>query len=319
MLSRFLPLVALAFTPLALLADDKPTRDIYDHQAQKNASKDVKKIVFIVGTEPHGGRGNHEFVAAAIFMARTINANYPNAYATIYTRAKFPKDLSFADSIIIGMDHGGRVAENAEVAKAIERGAGFMAIHYGVEVNKGKQGDAFLKWMGGYFEPFWSVNPWWTPKFADLPKHETTRGVKPIEVNDEWYYHMRFVDGMKGVTPILATVPPLKTVTDRWKEGNKPGSHNGNADVYDAVKSGKPQVVAWAYERPGGGRGFGFTGMHRHENWTDDGFRTLLINAAAWVSGLAVPENGVSTPKLDKDAREKLIDEAKLAPKKHGI
>ncbi|MGL4551000.1 MAG: ThuA domain-containing protein [Gemmataceae bacterium] len=317
MLSRCLALAACLTLPL--LADATKERDIFDHAAHKAAPAGVKKIVLIAGTEPHGPRGNHEFVAAAIYLARSINAHYPDAYAAVYTRARFPADLSFADAIIIGMDHGGKAAENPEVAKAVGRGAGFMAIHYGVEVKKGKQGDAFLKWMGGYHEPFWSVNPHWTAKFTDLPKHETTRGVKPIEVNDEWYYHMRFVDGMKGVTPILATVPPLKTVTDRWKEGDKPGSHNGNPDVYAAVKAGKPQTVAWAYERPGGGRGFGFTGMHRHDNWGDDGFRQLLVNASAWVSGLAVPEGGVPAAKLDKGAREKLIDEAKLAPKKHGI
>ena len=77
--------------------------------------------------------------------------------------------------------------------------------------------------------------------------------------------------------------------------------------------------MAWAYERPSGGRGFGFTGMHRHTNWGDEGFRQLLVNAAAWVSGLPVPEGGVPTKKLDKDDLEKLIDEGKLAPKKHGI
>ena len=27
----------------------------------------------------------------------------------------------------------------------------------------------------------------------EIPEHETTRGVKPFEVKDEWYYHMRFV------------------------------------------------------------------------------------------------------------------------------
>src|SRR5215218_7181352 len=120
MLSRCLALAACLALPL--FAEDKKERDIFDHAAQKNAPKGTKKIVFIAGTEPHGPRGNHEFVAAAIFMARAINAHYPDAYAAVYTRAKFPKDLSFADSIIIGMDHGGRVAENAEVAKAVERG-----------------------------------------------------------------------------------------------------------------------------------------------------------------------------------------------------
>ena len=62
-----------------------------------------------------------------------------------------------------------------------------------------------------FVSSFWSVNPWWTPDFKELPQHDITRGVKPFSINDEWYYHMRFVDGMKGVTPILSAVPPLNT------------------------------------------------------------------------------------------------------------
>ncbi|MBY0232004.1 MAG: ThuA domain-containing protein, partial [Gemmataceae bacterium] len=284
-----LALLAALLLALPVSAEEKKDRDIYDHAGQAKAGKDIRKIVLIAGTEPHGGRGNHEFMAAAVFLARTLNENYPNAWAVVHSRKNFPKDLSHADAVIIGMDHGGMVADNKEVEKAMKRGAGFMALHYGVEVNRGKQVERFLAWMGGCFEPFFSVNPWWTPEFQEMPKHPTTRGVKPIKANDEWYYHMRFVKDMKGVTPILSAVPPLKTVTDRYKEGDKAGSHHGNPDVLASVKAGKATVVAWAYDRPEGGRGFGFTGMHKHDNWGDEGFRTLLANAAAWVSGLEVP------------------------------
>ena len=39
--------------------------------------------------------------------------------------------------------------------------------------------------------------------------------------------------------------------------------------------------MAWAYERPDGGRGFGFTGFHKYANLENDSFRTLLLNAVA--------------------------------------
>src|SRR5207237_10619708 len=182
---------------------------------------------------------NHEFVAAAVCLARTINANYFNAYAAVYTRQKWPKDLKHADAVVVLMNHGGS-AVNPAVKEATDRGAGFMAVHYGVEVEKGKQGEQYLNWLGGYFEQYWSVNPWWTPEFKDIPKHETTRGVKPFAVNDEWYYHMRFVDDLKGVTPILAAVPPIKTVQGG---GEKSSSHGGNPTVYKEVAAGKAQVM----------------------------------------------------------------------------
>jgi hypothetical protein len=305
--------LGLLLTPGAS-AGDKKERDIFDYEAQK-AAKDVKKIVFVADTAPHGPRGNHEFLAGAIYLARTINAHYPGAYAVVHTKDKWPRDLKHADTVIVLLNHGGS-AVNPAVKEATERGAGFMAIHYGVEVNKGEQGQQYLKWLGGYFEPFWSVNPWWTPDVKELPRHEVTRGVKPFAINDEWYYHMRFVEGQKGITPILEALPPLKTIQG---EGKKSSSHGGNPEVWKAVSEGKKQVMAWAYERPGGGRGFGFTGLHKHENLADDNFRTLLLNAVAWVSKLEVPEKGVPSRPLKRDDLEALIDEGKLAVKKRGI
>jgi hypothetical protein len=305
---------ALLFSAATATAADKKERDIFDYAAQKEA-KGVKKIVFVADTAPHGGRGNHEFLAGAIYLARTINAHYPDAYAVVYTKDKWPKDLSEADAVVVLLNHAGS-AVNPAVKAAMERGAGFMAIHYGVEVNKGEQGDAFLQWLGGYFEPFWSVNPWWTPEFKKFPKHETTRGVKPFSVNDEWYYHMRFTEGMKGVTPILEALPPVKTINF---DGKKPSSHGGNADVLAEVTAGKKQTMAWAYERPKGGRGFGFTGLHKHDNLGNDNFRTLLLNAVAWVAQLEVPDNGVPSKHLERADLEELIDEGKLAVKKRGI
>ncbi len=306
--------VGLVLTSLAGADDARKERDIFDYDAQKSA-EGVKKIVFIADTAPHGARGNHEFLAGAIYLARTINATYPNAYAVVYTKDKWPKDLKHADAVIVALNHGGS-AVNPAVKEAVAHGAGFMAIHFGVEVNKGDQGENYLKWMGGYFETFFSVNPWWTPKFEEFPTHETTRGVKPFAVNDEWYYHMRFVEGMKGVTPILMALPPLNTIQG---EGKKSSDRGGNPDVWAAVSAGKQQVVAWAYDRPDGGRGFGFTGLHKHANLGEDGFRTLLLNAVAWVSKLEVPATGVPSKPLTRDDLEALIDEGKLAVKRRGI
>src|SRR5437660_1629234 len=90
----------------------------------------------------------------------------------------------------------------------------------------------------------------------DYAAQKAARGVKPIAINDEWYYHMRFVEGMKGVTPILYAVPPLSTVQGGGKHSSERG---GNPAVWADVASGKSQVMAWAYVRPDGGRGFGFT------------------------------------------------------------
>ena len=111
--------------------------------------------------------------------------------------------------------------------------------------------------------------------------------MKPFVTDDEWYYHMRFRDPSDGVTEILTAVPP-----DSTRE--KPdGPHSNNPTVRAA--KGAREVLAWAYERPGGGRGFGCTGAHFHRNWANDDFRKLMLNALAWTAGLDVPSEGLAS------------------------
>ncbi|HLF95401.1 MAG TPA: ThuA domain-containing protein [Planctomycetota bacterium] len=281
-------------------------RDVFDYEGQK-AAKDVRKIVLIGDAGTHGPPGNHEFVAGSLILARRIHAAYPNVHAVIHSSKNWPKDLSHADAVVVGLNHGGKAAKDPQIAAAVARGAGFMAIHFGVEVNKGAEGDAYLKWMGGYFETKWSVNPWWTPSFKEFPKHPIARGVTPFSVKDEWYYHMRFVPEMKGVTPILSDVPPLGTVQEKVSD------RGGNPGVFKAVSDKQPQHMAWAYERPDGGRGFGFTGMHAHDNWGTDGFRVVLVNGLAWVTKLEIPEAGVASAPVAPEELKKVIEEARAA------
>jgi hypothetical protein len=106
-----------------------------------------------------------------------------------------------------------------------------------------------------------------------------TRGVKPFKVKDEWYYHMRFAKDMTNVTPILTAVPP-----DETRRGK--GNHHG-------ARMGMHEHVAWVCDRPDGGRGFGFTGCHWHNNWANDDFRKIVLNALTWIAGADVPKNGV--------------------------
>ena len=151
----------------------------------------------------------------------------------------------------------------------MKQGVGLACIHYAVEPTIGKGQNEFLDWIGGCFEINRSVNPEWEADFKTLPEHPIARGVQPFKIKDEWYFNMRFRDGMKGVTPILATVPPATTMS------RHDGPHEGNPAVREAVRRGDSQVVDWAAERADGGRGFGFAGGHYHRNWGDENFRKI--------------------------------------------
>lgn len=255
-----------------------------------------KKVVFIAGSRSHG-YFSHEHNAGCLLLADKLNKSGQPVVAAVYKNG-WPFDptaLDNADTVVSYCDGGGRHYLNEhleEFDKLVEdRGVGLVCLHYGVETEKGAPGDQFLKWIGGYFETFWSVNPHWTAKFDEFPDHAIANGVEPFEINDEWYYHMRFVPDMKNVTPILSDLPPRESL-------NRPdGHHSGNPAVRAAVMERKePQHVAWAYERPDNkGRGFGFTGGHFHKNWQDDNFRKVVLNAIVWSAGLEVPEAGVQS------------------------
>ncbi len=279
-------------------------REIFDYESQRRADDSVKKIVFIGDAGTHGPLGNHEFVAGFMLLSRQLHEAFPHVHCVVHPSHRWPDDLSHADAVIVGLNHGQQAALDPGILAAVQRGAGFMAVHYGVEVNKGAESNNYMQWMGGYFETFWSVNPWWTPKFTRFPSHPVARGVAPFSIHDEWYYHMRFVGDMKGVTPILTDIPPLETVSETTS------SRKGNPDAFKAVFEQVPQHVAWAYDRPDGGRGFGFTGLHRHENLENDSFRTVLLNAVAWVAGLEIPEDGVPSKTVSETDLNLLIIEA---------
>lgn len=252
------------------------------------------KVVFVSGSPSHGP-AQHEHRAGNMILAKALNESGLQVDATLVPHYGYPNDPSILDDastvVIFCTGHGGHVLNPHldEFDALMKKGVGVVMIHWSTEAEKGKPGEKFLDWMGGFCDLDWSVNPHWTPNFDQFPDHPISNGVQPFRVNDEWYYHMRFVDGMKGVTPILSDVPPLETLR------RPDGARSGNPTVRKAVESGMPQHVAWAYERPGGGRGFGFTGAHNHRSWQNDNFRKVVLNAILWTAGVEVPEDGCPT------------------------
>ena len=247
-------------------------------KSESTTSTGAKKKALLIAGNPSHGFGAHDHLAGCSLLAKLINESGLPVEAEVFSIQKqgWPTAEKLASANLDEL--------NALAAK----GAGIVCIHYGVETTTGKSGDAFLNWIGGYFEPNWSVNPHWVANYTKLPVHATTRGVKPFSTNDEWYYHMRFREKMDGVTPILTDLPPKESLS----RGD--GPHSGNPEVRKAVLERKePQHMAWARERSDGGRGFGTSGGHVHWNWGNDQFRKLVLNAIVWTAGADIPSEGV--------------------------
>jgi type 1 glutamine amidotransferase len=240
----------------------------------------LTRIVLVAGRASHGPLA-HEFFAGTTILFNMLKQT-PGVFPIMARDGwpKNPKIFEGAKSTVFYMDgRGGHPIIKPDrmemLQKLMDQGAGFVNLHYAVDY-PAKQGETILGWMGGYYDAAISTNPHWKADFRSLPDHPITRGVKPFAIDDEWYFNMRFVEGLQDVTPILRAVPP----------DNKRGT--ADAKKYP----GREEIVAWAYDRPGGGRGFGFTGGHNHRNWGDENFRRLVVNAILWSAKVEVPKDG---------------------------
>ena len=253
-----------------------------------------KKIVLIAGKASHGP-GEHEHNAGLLLFQKCL-ASVPGINVVEISGGWPTNDAVLADAaaVVFYCDGGGSHAALQDdhlktLGALMEKGVGFACLHYAVEPTQTRGEKEFLAWLGGCFEINWSVNPTWEAEFKSFPEHPITRGVQPFSLRDEWYFNMRFADGMKGVTPILTAVPPSSTMS------RPDGPHEGNPAVRAAVAVGKPQTVAWAFENAYGGRGFGFTGGHFHKNWANANMRKLVLNGILWTAKIEVPKDGVAS------------------------
>lgn len=278
------------------------------------------KLVLMAGKPSHPPR-MHEFNAGVQLLAKALAQGVPKLKVEVVLNG-WPKDeglFADADAVVFYMDGRGKHeavleggARLARIDQWAQRGVGIGAMHYGVEVIPEQAGAQFKRWIGGHYENEYSCNPMWEPSFSDFPMHPVTRGVKPFQIRDEWYFNLRFVEGLSGgqaggkdgvkFTPILVAKPSDATRDGPYVAPKGPYPH------IQAAK-GRPEAMMWVVERPDGGRGMGFTGGHFHDNWGNENFRKVVLNALVWLAKSEVPAGGVES----KITREDL--EANLDPK----
>lgn len=252
-----------------------------------------KKIVLIAGKVSHGP-GDHEFRAGCLLLQSCL-ANVPGVTSVVYSNG-WPHEANAFDgaaAVVIyadgGAGHPAIQGNHREIlGELAKKGTGIGFMHYGVEIPGTNGGAQFLEWIGGHYEHQYSVNPMWSPDYQKFPDHPVTRGVQPFSTRDEWYFNMKWSEGQKGVTPILVAKP-----SDEVRKG--PYVYPKGPYPHIVAASGRDETMMWVFDRPGGGRGFGFTGGHHHRNWGNDQQRKVVLNALLWIAKAEVPKDGVAS------------------------
>ncbi len=276
-----------------------------------HAAEAPKRLVLIAGRPSHPPR-MHEFNAGAQLLGKCLR-DVPLIKVEVVLNG-WPKDekvFDGADAVVFYMDGGGGhelVQENGRRLNLAEewtkRGVGIGCMHYGVEVVASQAGAEMKRWIGGYYENMFSCNPIWEPEFKLFPEHPIARGVKPFRIKDEWYFNMRFVADLPGnkaadeaelkFQPILVATP-----SDAVRDG--PYVYPQGPYPHIQAAKGRAEAMMWAVERRDGGRGFGFTGGHFHDNWGNDQFRKVVLNSLLWLAKADVPANGVESQVTQAD------------------
>ncbi len=241
-------------------------------------------MLFVAGPPSHAA-GEHEFEAGCRLLADALAAGMPGVRAQVVVGWPGEDVLAGVNALVIysdGLADHVAAREVSSLRGYARRARGLVALHFALEPSPGALADFMLETVGGRFEAGWSVNPIWTVKDARLTPHAITRGVSSIELEDEWYFHLRFAPDAQ---PILRAAPPPEAV-------GEDGPRTGNPAVRAAVARGEPQTLAWARE-DADARAFGFTGGHFHRSWANDAVRKLVLNGIVWAAGIDVPETGV--------------------------
>jgi type 1 glutamine amidotransferase/cytochrome c2 len=273
-----------------------------------------KKIVLIAGKKSHGpvGNGVHDYGwSVRLLKVMLENSNIKDRVrveAHLDGWPKGPATLEDADTVMIVSDgrDGDKFEEAPHLAseervrfidKQIKRGCGFVTFHFSTFAPEAYR-DKVLDWNGGYFQWETDGKRQWYSAIKTIedevqlgtPDHAVARGVKPFKLREEFYYNLRFKPKNESFRPILV-VPALK--------GREP---DGN-------------IVAWAHERDNGGRGFGTSCGHFYDNWKNDAFRKLMLNAIAWTAKVDVPEGGVESRFYSHDEIDKVLGAYPAEPK----
>lgn len=259
-----------------------------------------KKIVLIAGKKSHGPEGNgiHDYPWSVKLLKTLLdNSNVRDAVRVEFHLDGWPRDpttLDTADAIMVISDgrdgdlyeeapHFANEAQLALVERQMRRGCGFLTFHFSTFAPD-KYSKQIVDWSGGYFDWETDGQRKWYSAIKVLedevglgsPEHPVSRGVRPFRLKEEFYYNLRFGEGDQALRPLLV-VPGLG---GRETLGN---------------------VVAWCRERPDGGRGFGTTCGHFYDNWRNDDFRRLILNALVWAARAEVPAGGVQSRFYERD------------------
>lgn len=261
----------------------------------------LAKVVLLAGSVSNKA-GQHEYFAGCALMMDWLKQT-PGVWPVLAAEG-WPKDeriFEGAKAVVVYADGGPKLpfiepARWEKIKGLMDAGAGLVMLHQAVDVPEARAGD-IKAWLGGVWTKDIGCRGHWDMEFSTFPEHAATRGLAPFAAPlDGWLFNLHFAP---GVVPLVRGKVPEKVRT------------TADAKAYPD----REEVVAWAYERPNGGRSFAFTGCDLHRNWLVESQRKLVTNGILWAAKVEVPKDGAPVPMTPAQLGANLDAKPAPAPK----
>jgi len=250
-------------------------------QQAPNAKHRPKRIL-LLGQKPDSHpRLTHEYMAATRIMANLLQ-DRGDLQVLIHQAdnpwEKGPELLEGADAAVLFLTEGAKwVSDDADRLAAFQRLArrkgGLVCLHWGSGTRDAQPIDNFVALFGGCHggpDRKYKVGDFDLAPASNL--HVILSGIGPFGSHDELYFDLKF-----------------------------PRDRTGHIGLLNTKVGDTHYPVAWCWERPDGGRSFGFTGLHFHENWKLTEYRRLVLQGILWTVHETIPVEGLNV-KLDPAA-----------------
>lgn len=226
----------------------------------------AEKTLLLIGQGPDGHpRGTHEYVEGLRLLGEAIDKTPGVTVRRVKADGPWPEgpeQIAVADGVVLFLAEGAKWAvadprRHEALVRLAQRGGGLAALHWALGTKSAEPIEPFLKLLGGcHGGPDRKYQVLETDLHRVDPTHPITSGLADFRAHDEFYYRLKFTSDA-GLQPLV-----------------------------QAMIEGERHTVAWCWQRPDGGRSFGFTGLHFHDNWQRPEYRSLVRQGVLWTLGV---------------------------------
>jgi type 1 glutamine amidotransferase len=244
------------------------------------------KKLLLLGQGPDGHPAQtHEYMAGLRILAKCLKPVAGLEVTIIRADGAWKEGqelLQKADGVVLFLSEGalwiGKDPQRLQAfQKLAARAGGLTGLHWAIGTREAGPIADYLKLLGGCHggpdRKYKVVEE--KVEVAD-PRHQITTGILPFQVQDEFYYRLKFVKPADSIRPLLRV-----------------------------SVDGQKETVAWSWQRPDGGRSFGFSGLHFHNNWRLLEYRRLVAQGVLWTLKMPIPKKGLAVEISDADLKLK--------------